>query len=468
MERLARIAGHVNACPMSAPLCPVGTAATMDTPIVAKMKDKMRALIKEQLALKADLLKNGDAKIQDVTVEMCINGARSMKAMVTDTSDLDANTGIAYRGKSLYDVNKELPKAPGGESALPEAAFWLLLTGQAPTEEECRGMTEELHRRAQMTPEYIMTFIEGLPKDLHPMTQLSLAMLALQKTSKFAEAYERGMKKDAYWEYALEDALTISAQVPVLAAKIYRREFKDGVVPAYDTKLDWAGNYAAMLGVSNDEMFKEAVRLYLMLHADHEGGNVSAHTVHLVGSALSDPFYAWSAGLCGLAGPLHGLANQECLGWLLQAQKDLAGVEPTPEVITEYAKKTLAAGKVIPGFGHAVLRKTDPRYMLEREFALKHMQSDPLFKLVDACYQALPPLLGSLGKVKNPNPNVDAHSGQILSFFGVTQQNYYTVVFAVSRTLGVMAQYVWARAIGLPIERPKSVPLDVLAKLSKK
>mmetsp|Transcript_16921 Transcript_16921/g.28030 ORF Transcript_16921/g.28030 Transcript_16921/m.28030 type:complete len:469 (-) Transcript_16921:92-1498(-) len=468
MERLARIAGHVNACPMAAPLCPVGTAATMDTPIVAKMKDKMRALIKEQLALKADLLKNGDAKIQDVTVEMCINGARSMKAMVTDTSDLDANTGIAYRGKSLYDVNKELPKAPGGESALPEAAFWLLLTGQAPTEEECRGMTEELHRRAQMTPEYIMTFIEGLPKDLHPMTQLSLAMLALQKTSKFAEAYERGMKKDAYWEYALEDALTISAQVPVLAAKIYRREFKDGVVPAYDTKLDWAGNYAAMLGVSNDEMFKEAVRLYLMLHADHEGGNVSAHTVHLVGSALSDPFYAWSAGLCGLAGPLHGLANQECLGWLLQAQKDLAGVEPTPEVITEYAKKTLAAGKVIPGFGHAVLRKTDPRYMLEREFALKHMQSDPLFKLVDACYQALPPLLGSLGKVKNPNPNVDAHSGQILSFFGVTQQNYYTVVFAVSRTLGVMAQYVWARAIGLPIERPKSVPLDVLAKLSKK
>merc|ERR1711862_395501 len=111
---------------------------------------------------------------------------------------------------------------------------------------------------------------------------------------------------------------------------------------------------------------------------------------------------------------------------------------------------------------------TDPRYMLEREFALKHMQGDPLFKLVDACYQALPPLLESLGKVKNPNPNVDAHSGQILSFYGLTQQNYYTVVFAVSRCLGVVAQIVWARAIGLPIERPKSVPLDVLQKLAKK
>lgn len=468
MERLARIAGHVNACPMPTPLRPVGTAALADTPIIAKLKDKMRPLIKSQLELKAELLKNGDAKIQDLTVEMAINGARSIKAMVTDTSDLDAETGIAYRGLSLYDVNKTLPKAPGGESALPEAAFWLLLTGQVPSEEESRAMTDELHRRAKMTPDYIMSFIDGLPKDLHPMTQLSLTILALQKTSKFAAAYETGMKKDQYWEYALDDALTISAQVPLLAAKIYRREFKDGVLPAYDEKLDWAGNYASMLGVTNDEMFKEAVRLYLMLHADHEGGNVSAHTVHLVGSALSDPFYAWSAGLCGLAGPLHGLANQECLAWLLQVQKDLGGVEPTPEVITDYAKKTLAAGKVIPGFGHAVLRKTDPRYMLEREFALKHMQHDPMFKLVDSCYKALPPLLGSLGKVKNPNPNVDAHSGQILSYFGVTQQNYYTVVFAVSRTLGVMAQYVWARAIGLPIERPKSVPLDVLKKLAKK
>jgi citrate synthase len=271
------------------------------------------------------------------------------------------------------------------------------------------------------------------------------------------------MKKDAYWEKALEDALDLSAKIPVVAAKIYRRSFHDGKVPQYDDQLDWAGNYCQMLGINDDPQFKEATRLYLMLHADHEGGNVSAHTTHLVGSALSDPYQAWAAGLCGLAGPLHGLANQECLAWLKGVQKDLGDIEPTKESITEYAKKTLAQGKVIPGFGHAVLRKTDPRYMLERQFALKHHQGDPLFKLVDACYQALPPLLESMGKVKNPNPNVDAHSGQIMSFYGLTEQDYYTVIFAVSRTLGVMAQYVWARALNLPIERPQSVPLDVLA-----
>merc|ERR1719409_1444104 len=300
------------------------------------------------------------------------------------------------------------------------------------------------------------------------MTQLAIAMLALQKDSKFQKAYDAGMKKGAYWEFALEDAMDVSAKIPVVAAKIYRRTFKDGKVPAYDSKLDWAANYAAMLGINNDEKFKEVTRLYLMLHADHEGGNVSAHTTHLVGSALSDPYYAWAAGLCGLAGPLHGLANQECLAWLLEVQKDLKGQKPTKQLLTDYAETTLKAGKVIPGFGHAVLRNTDPRYMLEREFALKHMTGDPLFKLIDSCFKALPPLLESLGKVKNPNPNVDAHSGQIMTFYGLTEQNYYTVIFAVSRTLGVMAQYVWSRAIGLPIERPKSVPLDVLAKTALK
>merc|ERR1712039_378460 len=274
------------------------------------------------------------------------------------------------------------------------------------------------------------------------------------------------MKKGEYWKYALEDSLTLVAKIPILAARIFRNVFFDGKHIPADPSLDWAGNYAHMLGVNDDEAFKEVTRLYLMLHADHEGGNVSAHTTHLVASALSDPYYSFAAGLCGLAGPLHGLANQECLGWLLGVQKDLGDQKPTPELLTAYVEKTLASGKVIPGFGHAVLRRPDPRYMLEREFALKHCKDDPLFQLVDACYQAIPPVLEKSGKIKNPYPNVDAHSGQLMYFYGLTEQNYYTVVFAVSRAIGCVAQLVWSRAIGLPIERPKSVPLDVLAKVA--
>lgn len=463
LSRISRIARHVH--PAASGVAP---ATPTDSAIVAALKEKIATLAKKQSALKAELLKAGDTKIQDVTVEMCINGSRSIKTMVTETSDLDANTGISYRGKSLYECNAELPKAPGGSCALPEAAFWLLLTGEVPTEAECKAFTEELHKRASV-PANVMATIDSLPIETHPMTQLAVSMLALQKDSRFTRKYDEGMKKPEYWVWALEDALDLIAKIPVVAAKIYQRTFQGGAVsPAYDASLDWAGNYAQMLGVNSSEEFKEVTRLYLMLHADHEGGNVSAHTTHLVGSALSDPYYSWAAGLCGLAGPLHGLANQECLGWLLQVQKELGGKEPTKELLTEYAQNTLKSGKVIPGFGHAVLRNTDPRYMLEREFALKHCGDDPLFKLVDACYQAIPPVLEKTGKVKNPYPNVDAHSGQLMHFYGLKEQNYYTVVFAVSRAVGCMSQYVWSRAIGLPIERPKSVPLDALKKAVQK
>jgi len=461
MERINRLAAHVT----PANLAPQAVAGSG---ILEVMKTKIAVLAKEKAALKTDLLKNhGERKIQDVTVEMAINGARAVKSMVTETSDLDANTGIAYRHLSLYDVNKKLPKAPKGAVALPEGAFWLLVTGQEPTEEEVKGLTQEFHKRSAL-PANVIATIDSLPVETHPMTQLSVAMLALQKDSKFFKKYQEGMKKDDYWSYALEDCLDIIAKIPSVAAKIYRRTFHDGKVPAYDSSLDWAANFAQMLGVNQDEGFKEAVRLYLMLHADHEGGNVSAHATHLVGSALSDPYYAWAAGLCGLAGPLHGLANQECLSWLLDVQKQLGGQKPTKELLTEFANKTLKEGKVIPGFGHAVLRNTDPRYMLEREFALKHCTEDPLFQLVDSCYQAIPEVLLKQGKVKNPYPNVDAHSGQLMYFYNLREQNFYTVVFAVSRTLGVMAQYIWSRAVTLPIERPKSLPLDELMVLAKK
>jgi len=462
---LNRIARHVTAA--SATPAHLISEATSASPIMQKLTAKIEALAKTQIALKAELLKAGDTKIQDLTVEMCINGARSIKAMVTDTSDLDANTGIAYRGLSLFECNKQLPKAPGGESALPEAAFWLLLTAEVPTEEETRAFTAELHSRSAI-PANVIATLSAIPKETHPMTQLSMTMLCLQKDSKFAAKYNEGMKKNEYWVHALEDALDLTAKIPILAAMIYRRTFKDGSAPKPDVGLDWAGNFASMLGVNDSEDFKEATRLYLMVHADHEGGNVSAHTSHLVGSALSDPYYAWAAGLCGLAGPLHGLANQECLGWLKEVQKELNGKEPTEEFIVDYVQKTMKQGKVVPGFGHAVLRQPDPRYMLEREFALKHCPNDPLFKLVDICFKVIPPTLEKTGKVKNPYPNVDAHSGQLMNFYNLKEENIYTVVFAVSRSLGVMAQYVWARAIGLPLERPKSVPLETLAKLALK
>jgi len=291
---------------------------------------------------------------------------------------------------------------------------------------------------------------------MHPMTQLSIGVLALQPHSKFALAYSEGKHKNKLWHYALDDSLDLMAKLPALAARIYRNVYKKRAVIASDPKLDWSANYAHMLGFGDNKGFVELMRLYLTLHADHEGGNVSAHATHLVGSALADPYYSFAAGMAGLAGPLHGLANQEVLNWMLDMQTAV-GKNPSDADVEKYIWETLNAGRVVPGFGHAVLRKTDPRYIAQRQYALKHLPNDPLFKLVGQMFEIAPKVLTKQGKVSNPWPNVDAHSGCLLMFYGLTEQNYYTVMFGVSRAIGVLSQYVWSRALGFPLERPKSV-----------
>lgn len=437
--------------------------------IVGTLQSKIQALAElktpQVIRLRKEL---ADKPIGEVTIGACIGGARGIKCLLSETSLLDPDEGIRYRGLTLDECNDILPKAPNGTVGLPEASLWLLLTGEAPTDAECKALNDELHRRS-VIPEHVCKLIDGLPKDMHPMTQLSIGLLALQPDSEFGAAYRAGtLKKADYWKVVLEDALNLVGQMPILSARIFRNVFFNGEHVASDTSLDWAGNYAHMLGVNDSEAFKEVTRLYLMLHADHEGGNVSAHTTHLVGSALSDPYLAYSAGVNGLAGPLHGLANQECLRWLKQTQKSLNGQEPTVEIITQLAKDTLASGKVVPGFGHGVLRKTDPRYTIQHAFAEKHFPDDPLFKLANVCFQAIPPVLQATGKVKNPYPNVDALSGTCMQHYGLNQEDYYTVVFAVSRSIGCVSNLVWSRIMGLPIERPKSMTLDSLEAAVKK
>lgn len=434
-------------------------------PIVNTLQEKIEALAKTKTADFMQL-KKSNAIIGEYTVSMSIGGMRGIVGMVSETSLLDPLEGIRYRGMTLTEVNKLLPKVPGGESGLPEGCFWLLLTGEIPTEAEVTALNAELHKRSTL-PQSVLDLVDGLPKDMHAMTQLSVGLLALQPQSAFYNGYRDGsMKRTDYWKYTLEDSISLVAQTPILAARIFRNIYFDGQHIPSDTSKDWAGNYADMLGVNDTEEFREISRLYLMLHADHEGGNVSAHTTHLVGSALSDPYLAFSAGMNGLAGPLHGLANQECLRWLKMTHESLAGQEPTVEIVTKIAKDTLASGKVIPGFGHGVLRKTDPRYLIQRDFAKAKLPDDPIFKLANICFEAIPPVLEATGKVKNPWPNVDALSGTLMQHYGLSQEDYYTVIFGVSRAIGCSANLVWSRLMGLPIERPKSITLDALKEMT--
>lgn len=426
------------------------------------LKEKFKAKAERENLVIKDLLKeHGGKKIGEVTLAQIYQGMRGITGLVSETSLLDAQEGIRFRGYSIPELQEKLPKAAGGHEPLPEGLFYLMLMGELPTQEDVEQITALWQRRSHV-PFHVFAAIDALPLNTHPMTMFGIGVMALQTEGQFTKEYAKGLNKKDYWSYTFDDCMDLIARLPHLAAYIYRRKYKhnDHINP--DGLLDWSGNLAHMLGFGDNKSFMELMRLYMTIHADHEGGNVSAHTTHLVGSALSDPYLSFAAGVNGLAGPLHGLANQEVIKWIFEMQQKLGTDLPAREQIAQYVQDTIVAGKVVPGYGHAVLRKTDPRFTAQMEFGKKHMPEDKLCRTVWNIYEVVPPILQSLGKIKNPWPNVDAHSGALLVHYGMAEYEFYTVLFAVSRCLGVLASLCWDRALGFPLERPKSVTTEAV------
>ncbi len=394
---------------------------------------------------------HGEHVLGQVNIGQVLGGQRGITSMLCDTSTVPPDKGMIIRNIPVIDLAWNLP----------EEIFWLILTGEMPTADELLDLQKDLNRRKNV-PEYVWSVMSAFPKDAHPMAVFNTLILALEGESVFRKRYDQGAKKDELWEAMLEDSLNIVAWVPQLAAAVYRWKYSLG--PRLDPRadLDWAANFTHLLGLPDaDGGLARLMRLYMVLHSDHESGNVSAHTCHCVGSALSDAFYAVSAGLNGLAGPLHGLANQECLAWLTMTMDRFKG-NPSDEELDAFARETLASGRVIPGYGHAVLRITDPRFVAFRQFGEKECPDAPVFKLAVQVYEVVPKILQTIQKIKDPWPNVDAISGSLIHHYGITQHQYYTVLFGVSRVLGLVGQLVVSRAWNEPIERPKSVTLDWL------
>ncbi|CDO74358.1 hypothetical protein BN946_scf184355.g6 [Trametes cinnabarina] len=414
------------------------------------LKERLADLIPAEIEnVKATRAEHGKKSFGPVIVDQLYGGMRGLPALIWDGSVLDAEEGIRFRGMTIPEVQQALPKAP----------WWV------PTQEQVNALSRDWAARSSI-PSFVEEILDRCPPTLHPMSQFSLAVTALNHDSAFAKAYAQGISKKDYWQPTFEDAMDLIAKLPNIAGRIFRNVYGGGKLPAIEADKDYSYNLAKLLGFADKPEFVELLRLYITIHSDHEGGNVSAHTGKLVGSALSDPFLAFGASLNGLAGPLHGLANQEVLVWLRKMQSKL-GENPTDEAVREYVWSTLKAGQVVPGYGHAVLRKTDPRYMAQREFALKHLPDDPMFKLVSQVFNIVPNVLLEAGKAKNPWPNVDAHSGVLLTHYGLDQMNFYTVLFGVSRAFGVAAQLIWDRALGAPIERPKSYSTAAIQKMFK-
>ena len=429
---------------------------------MSNLKEKLHEKIKAHRPRTTKLVKeHGDKKVGEVTIAQCIGGMRGVRCLTTDISYLDPFEGIRFRGYTIPECLDKLPKVPGSEMPYVEAHIYLLLTGDIPTEADIKELAAEFKKRSKV-PAYVFDMLRAMPKDSHPMAMFSAAIVGMQRESEFAKKLNEGLGKMDHWDPTYEDALNLLARLPEIAAFIYRWKYKDGDIIAPNPELDMGGNFAHMMGI--DKPYDDVSRMYFLLHSDHESGNASAHTGHLIGSTLSDMYYAISGMVNALAGPLHGLANENVLRWMQGVMDKMGGKTPSEEEMKKFVWDTLNSGQVIPGFGHAVLRKTDPRYQTQREFCLKHLPDDPICKYVDVLYKVTPPILEKQGKAKNPWPNVDAQSGVIQWFYGITEYEFYTVLFGVGRAIGVAANIVWDRALGYAIERPKSLTTAMLEK----
>ena len=408
---------------------------------IPNWRDDVRSLLSD----------SGSSVISEVTLKQAYGGMRGVKGLVCETSSVSADTGLIIRGKPLLDIIE----------ILPEEVLYLLLTGDLPDNAALKELQSNLQEHA-VVPDYIWTIMESMPKDSHPMAMFNTAVLAMEKESVFRSYYDQGINKNDFWKPTLEDGIRLIAKLPALGAGVYRIRFEKGELISPDQSLDWGANYAHMLGLDNsDNNLKKLMRLYLMLHCDHEGGNASAFTSLTIGSTLSDLYYAVSGGLNALAGPLHGLANQECLKFVLEIRDEFGGA-PSKKEIEELCWNRLKSGRVIPGYGHAVLRCPDPRFTAFINFGKEHIKNDDVFSIVENLFEVVPKVLQKHGKAKNPWPNVDAASGALLYHYGIREFSYYTVLFSISRAMGIISQIVINRALGIPIMRPKSVTTNWL------
>jgi citrate synthase len=387
------------------------------------------------------IAQHGEQVIDNVTLSQVLGGMRGVRGIVCDTSSVDPKAGLFLRGRHV----SELAHRDGDDM------FWLLLTGDLPDAAEKQWLLSERQRRSA-TAEMVASIdavISTIPSQSSLVVQYAIALLSLQSRSRFALAYGN-VPRSELWREALEDALNLRVWAHLVMIRICQRRIQES-------------STARMPDLCNpNRKLDELRRLYEVVHADHENGNASAFACHVVGSALSDPFLAVVASVNALAGPIHGMAAQTCLEFVLQLERDL-GADAGDSEIAEACRTRLNAKQIIPGFGHAVLRSMDPRFELLLAFGERHCAHEPLFRLASRLYRVAPQVLLEHGGVSNPWPNVDATGGVLLWCCGLRDPQLYTIMFSLAQMNGLLANYVLARGLGLPIMRPRSVSLQQLA-----
>ncbi|TFK37417.1 citrate synthase-like protein [Crucibulum laeve] len=411
------------------------------------------------------------APIHQLTVENILGGMRGAPSIVWEISETDSS-GVKYHGCMLCQLEENIPKWGNSKQLSPEAMLWYLYTASVPTHAELKQFAADLVSRCEL-PKDVTNFLNNLPTNLSPIIHMNMGLTVLAQHSKLMKALAKGACKEELWRFALEDALDATGCILTLVSRIHSNIYRQGRDrdATLDPSADLAQNFAIRMGRSCEINFVELTRLAWVLHQDH-GANVSAHTMRLVSSALTDPYSTLSAGLIAGSGTLHGMAIHNSVDFN-KSMTSALGPNPTDQDIENYVLKCIASGQILPGYGHAVLRVVDPRLEWIYRFVADHPAPLPesgvhpvLLELIQRANMIVPDLLRvHLPKIKNPAPNVDALSGSTMHTYGL-DVDFILPFMACGRAMGFLAQSVWDKALGLPIERPLSITMDgLLSKL---
>ncbi len=368
-----------------------------------------------------------------ITRDLLDTGLRGFPVGTCPNSHVDPMLGLFYGGYAIPELSEKEP----------EAVMYLLLKRELPNPAQLAAFKQDIIANSKLHPG-VIAHLRSLPKEGHPMKWLLAAInvMGMYGTGDYAKDY-----------------LNVIGQLPEAVAAIFRIRSGWGEPIASKPELGWVENFVHMLGAPNASPdLVHMMRVFAILHFDHGGGNLSTFVGKAIASGHEDMYGSLVGAMAALAGPLHGMANQECLRFLKEISKDIK--DPSDEAtVYAYVENLLAKGGVLYGFGHAVLRVEDPRATVQYELGEKIAPQDPIFRLAVTLRKVGSDILKKKGKAADPYPNVDAVSGCLLSACGLKDENYYTVLFGLSRCVGIAGQIVWERkeargGKGIPIVRP--------------
>ena len=349
----------------------------------------------------------------EITEKHLNTGLRGFPVGTCRTSKVDKFEGVSYVGRSIKDLAKRDP----------EEVVFLLHNKHLPSADELAAFKADLAARSKVDPA-VIALLKQLPKDGHPMEWMIAGLNLLGMTGKTDDFQE--------------DALNLLARSPEVIAAIFRIRSGWGEPIASEPERGLVENFVHMLGVpgGDEAALTKLLRTFYILHMDHGGGNLSTFTGKAVASGLADIYASMGAAMAGLYGPRHGRANQACLNFVKKVGSS------DPEEIEKFIRNALANKQLIYGFGHAVLRAEDPRATVQYALGEEICPDDELFRTAANMREVAVRVLKENPKVANPYPNVDAVSGTLLNASGLTDSDYYTLLFGWSRIVGISAQIV--------------------------